>query len=303
MVLAQGLELAQQKLSDWATQLLGLLPNLVLALIVVGVFWVIAKLAKTSVSISSQKLTKNKALRRFIPGVAYLSVFAVGIFIALGILQLDKALTSLLAGVGIAGVGLSFAFKDILTNFVSGIIMILNQPFRVGDLVNVGGHTGTVEQIYLRSTTLRIPSGEIVSMPNEDFLREAVMNYSAVGKRRVEFDVGVSYGDDLDKVEKIARKEIKSLPFVRNDDGIDFFYLELAGSSVNLRIRFWIDFEASNKDYFHAKSEAIRKVKRAFDNAGIIMPYPTTTLEFNPKGGRPLDDVLKKYKAKKSKKK
>lgn len=285
--------------TTWGDQFLELLPNIILAIITILVFYAIAKLIKFSVRGATQRITKHKALVWFIPGIAYITTLVIGLFIALNILQLDKALTSLLAGVGIAGLGLSFAFKDVLSNFLAGIIMITQHPFHVGDLIKIQDQTGTVKRIYLRATTIRTLDGNIVTVPNQDFLQNAIINYTETGKRRVEFSAGISYGDDLDKAEKLARQTINKLPNVLKDEPIEFFYTELAGSSINLTIRFWIDFDTSYADYLQARSDAIRTLKKTYDKHGIIFPYPTTTLEFNPKGGRPLDEVFKKTRKKK----
>lgn len=286
--------LIQDKISGWLTDLLLLLPNLLLAIIIFTLFYLIGKLIKNITPDLIRKISKNRALGRFLATVFFITTIGIGFFIALGILQLDKTLSSLLAGVGIGGIALSFAFKDILSNFVSGIIIILHHPFKIGDLIEIKEYLGTIYRITVRTTLLKTPDGQIITLPNQDILQNPIRNYTTEGTRRVDITLGISYGDDLEKAKKTGIEAIKKLKFVDKEKEIEFYYTELAGSSVNVTIMFWIEFGNSPADWYKAQSTAIEAVKRTYDKNKILMPFPTTTLDFGPKGGRYLSEELKK---------
>ena len=119
----------------------------------------------------------------------------------LSILQLDKAVTSILAGAGIIGLALAFAFQDIAANFISGIFISFRKPIKLGDVVKINDYMGKVEQINLRDTIILTFQGQMVIIPNKDVFQSPIENYSLLGRRRLDLVVGVSYGDDLEKVK------------------------------------------------------------------------------------------------------
>lgn len=284
----EAVELIEQKLSAWLKVLVEMLPNLAMAaLIVVGATF-IARLVRRGVRHVVGRLTDSPTLRRLIGNAAYLTVVLIGLFGALSILHLDKTVTSILAGVGILGLALGFAFQDIASNFISGIIMAAQRPIRVGELIGTNDHIGTVERIDLRTTELKDLQGIQVIIPNKEIFQSVLMNYSRHGIRRVDVGVGVSYGDDLAKAERVTLEAVRSIPDRVTEHEVELYYQEFGDSSIDLEVRFWIK-AIDNAHYNMMRSRAI---KAAYDKEGITIPFPIRTLDFGIKGGQKLDAML-----------
>jgi small conductance mechanosensitive channel len=223
--------------------------------------------------------------------VIFIAFVATGIFVALSILQLDKAVTSLLAGAGIIGLALGFAFQDIAANFVSGVLMAIRRPVRLGDVIESNSYFGSVVNINLRSTIIRTMQGQHVHIPNKDIFNKPIVNYSEEGKRRIDLKCGVSYGDDLEKVKKIVLEAITSIDYLITKDEITFFYKEFGDSSINFEVRYWVNFK-KQPDYLAAPSDGVMRIKKAYDENNIMIPFPIRTLDFGIKGGEILNEQL-----------
>jgi small conductance mechanosensitive channel len=208
----------------------------------------------------------------------------------LGVLGLDKALTSLLAGIGVVGLALGFAFQDIAANFVSGIILAFKRPFIIGDIIQINDLMGQISRTDLRVTTIETFQGQEVFVPNKDILQGAIYNFSVLRKRRIDIAVGVSYADDLEKVEEVVMNAITNLEGVIDKDKIGFDYSEFDSSSINFNIRFWVDFPGQI-GFLKMKSTAIKTIKKAFDEHEITIPFPIRTLDFGIKGGQTLSQM------------
>ncbi len=203
----------------------------------------------------------------------------VGLFFALGLLHLDKTVTSLLAGVGVIGLALGFAFQDIAANLMSGLFMAFRGHFKVGDVIEVAGHLGTVERIELRATTMRTFQGLTVVLPNKDVFQNDLINYTRTDERRIDIPVGVAYSDDLEKaldaiVQGVSRVEARDM-----ERPVQAFYTDFGDSSINMVVHVWLDM-ANQPDFLRTRSEAIVAIKKAVDEAGLTIPFPIRTLDF-----------------------
>ncbi len=279
------------KLQEWLNTLIQMLPNIAVAIIIVVVFYLIARLVKKGTSRLLNQLSSHIAVIKLISQVMFLIVFLIGFFIALGILNLDKAVTTLLAGAGIVGLALGFAFQDIAANFISGIIITIRQPFRINDIIKSNDYFGTVTEITLRTTNIVTFQGEQVLIPNKDVFQKPLINFSYTGERRVDLGVGISYGDDLEKVKKVTVEAVKSVSNRLENKDPELFYSEFGNSSINFIIRIWTKY-TSEKEFKHSISDAIMKIKKAYDENDIMIPFPIRTLDFGIKGGEKLSDVL-----------
>jgi len=279
------------KLQDWLNDLVLLVPNLILSIVVVGLAVVVSRLVHGVVKNSMNRATSYKTLNSLAATIARVAALAVGLFIALGILGLDKTVTSLLAGAGVVGLALAFAFQDIAGNFMSGILLALRRPINMQDIVETNDFFGTVEEVNLRSTIVRTPQGQHVIIPNSSVIQNPIKNYSKMGKRRVDLSCGVAYGDDLEKVEKVAVEAIEKLDYIDREKPLDFYYTGFGGSSIDFTLRFWVDFKAQT-DFLKAQSKAIIALKKAFDAADITIPFPIRTLDFGVVGGVNLNEVM-----------
>ena len=278
------------KLEGWLEALILLLPNLVVALLIVFVTAFVARMVRSGIKSVLGRTSSYEQVNRLLATVVYVIVLAVGTFIALGIVGADKAVTSLLAGAGILGLALGFAFQDLAANFIAGILLSIRRPFVEGDLIETSDYMGTVVEVNLRSTRIRTFQGQIAIIPNSNVFQNPVENYST-GHRRVDLSCGVAYGDDLEHAHTIALDAINGLDFVDADRPVDLYFNEFGDSSVNFVLRYWIAFRGQ-ADFLTAQSEGIIALKKAFDEAGITIPFPIRTLDFGVVGGERLDEVL-----------
>lgn len=288
--IADAVSILTDKLETWLKQLIELLPNFVLAIVVAMLFFFVAKLVRNLAGKVLGRVSPNQAINNLLVTVIYVAVVAIGILIALRVVALDGAVTSLLAGVGIVGLALGFAFQDIAANFISGIIIAVGQPFRVGDIIKTGDYFGTVTTINLRTTTIRTFQAIEVLVPNKNLLEDAVENYTNTRDRRVDLAVGVSYGDDLERVKQLTLEAVKGLDCIVRPNDTTLFYTGFGDSSINFSVRFWAR-SARQPDFLEAQSDAIVAIKKVFDENDITIPFPIRTLDFGIKGGEKLSEM------------
>ena len=279
------------KLNLWFEEAVLLVPNFITAVVVLVLFGILARMTKR---ISGKVFERGLPLQTatLMATVAYVLVLVLGLFVALGILGLDKTLASVLAGAGIVGLALAFAFQDIAANFFAGVFISFRRPFRLGDIIETNGHLGTVEKIDLRSTTLRTPEGQLVLIPNRLVFENPMVNFTGTRRRRVDLDVGIAYGDDLAKARDVAIRAVANIQHLGEDPDIRLFYTAFGDSSINFVVRFWVDYDR-HATYLAARSEAIEAIKLAFDENDITIPFPIRTLDFGIVGGEPLSDHLR----------
>jgi small conductance mechanosensitive channel len=267
------------KLDRWLTDFFSMLPNLVIALIVMISTIFIARIVKKYTSKITYKFTSNQTISSVFSSIATAIFIALMLFVILGILNLDKALTSLLAGAGVIGLAVGLALQEPLVNLFSGVMMSVRSLFNVGDLVETNNFFGTIKKIDLRSTLLELPTGELISIPNQQVLQSPLKNYTASGKRKVVIECGVAYDSDLALVRNVARQAIANL--IESDpEEVDFYYTDFGGSSINFTLRFWKN-DTIQPNILIAKSDAITVIKKAFDCNNIEIPFPIRTLDIN----------------------
>jgi len=279
-----------QELAGWIETLVLMTPNLLLAILVVVVFGIGSRyVRKLSLNLLG-RVSDNEAVNSLIATILRLGVLAMGLFFALSIVKLDKTVTTLLAGVGVIGLALGFAFQDLAANFIAGVFMAVRKPFRIGDIIESNGYMGKVTEISLRSAVIRTFDGQKIVLPNRLVFENPLKSYS-MGQRRIDLGVGVSYGDDLQKVEDVTLIAVKNLPMVDRERPVDLYYEGFGDSSINFIVRFWVEFKQQT-DYLKARSEAIKAIKAAYDAEDITIPFPIRTLDFGIKGGEKLDAML-----------
>lgn len=184
--------------------------------------------------------------------------------------QLGINTNSLIALIGAAGLAIGLALQDSLKNFASGVLLITFRPFKEGDFVEAGGTTGAVEKITIFSSTLRTPDNKEVIVPNGSIYTDVITNYSAKENRRVDMVFGIGYGDDIKKAKELIEKIIYEEPRILKDPEPLVAVGELADSSVNFEVRPWV----KTSDYWGVKFDITEKIKLAFDENGISIPFP-----------------------------
>ena len=239
-----------------------------LAILLIG--YIIAQITTKIVrsALERSRVRDNVLLIRFALGAIKWSIIIFVLIMALG--QIGINVTALVAGVGVAGFVIGFALKDVLASFASGVLLIIRQPFKVGNFVQAGGEKGFIEELNVFSTVLRTPDNKVIVLPNSKVWGDTIVNYAGYETRRMELKVGISYSSDMDKaiavVKKIMEKDKRILkkpaPFV----GVT----ELGDSSVNLIVRPW----AKLADYWNVYFDLTKKVKEEFDKSGIEIPFP-----------------------------
>ncbi|MEM6327370.1 MAG: mechanosensitive ion channel family protein [Bacteroidota bacterium] len=283
------------KITGWIDSVILHLPEFVVAVLIVIVAAMVARLARRIVRGILERATGQAAGARNVIDLlgtfTYVAVLAGGTFIALGVLGADKFVTTLLAGAGVVGLALGFAFQDIASNFIAGVLMAVRNPFTVGQLIETNGHMGIVRSLDLRSTVIETFQGQTVIIPNAKVFQEPLTNYSEKGIRRVDISCGVGYGDDLAKAQKVAVQAVEGLESRLKDHPVGLFYTEFGDSSINFALAFWVTFNGQG-DFLQAQSDAIQAIKAAFDANGVTIPFPIRTLDFDPNGGVPLTAML-----------
>ena len=204
-------QLINQKLALWLHELIRLIPNILLAALVLVLGLFLAKWFKSLITRFLGRITHNATINNLIISIINITFIGIIVFTVLSILQLDKAVTSILAGAGLLGLALAFAFQDIAANFISGIFISFRKPFRVGEIVQLKEYMGKVEEINLRDTVLRLFQGQKVIIPNKDVFQNPIENFSVLGKRRMDITIGVSYGEDLERVRDITLRAVEHL--------------------------------------------------------------------------------------------
>ncbi|MGB5820828.1 MAG: mechanosensitive ion channel family protein [Saonia sp.] len=269
-----------EKLNGWLDAIILKLPNFLISIIVMVAFYYLAK----AISRTSKKYLFNKIEQESIKDLSTKFVFGfivlLGFFLALGIMDLDKVLTSVLAGAGVAGLAIGLAVQATLSNSVSGVMLSFIPSLRIGDYVDTNGYSGFVSEINLRSIVLRKPDNNYVVIPNSKIVDNPFTNYSLTERSRIGISCGIGYESDLKKVENLVTETIADEFPQKDNEGVEFFFTEFGDSSINFIVRFWIDLQ-KKKHLLEARHTAIMLIKKRFDSEGINIPFPIRTLDFN----------------------
>lgn len=284
-------KLLEEKLQDWLREFIVSLPNLIVAFLVLALFWPLAKFAYRIANRLVLRAGGNLNVAALLGNISRVVVFGLGLFIALNILNLSQAVTTVLTGAGIIGLALGFALQDPLANLFSGVMLSVKELYAKGDLVQTNDFFGKIERITLRSTIIRSLDGQEIVIPNKDVLQKPLRNYSVTGERRVEFEFGVSYAEDLDRVAQVAVEAVSAVVTLPEGREVEVFWTGFGDSSINAVLRFW-QTASGQKDYLNVRSKAIVAVKLAFDEQDILIPFPIRTLDFQIKGGATLAEML-----------
>lgn len=265
------------RLNTWAKLAISHLPDVVVALALIIIFNTMGRLIRRFMVRNLDLISHNPALVNLTGTVIQLAISSVGIFYALGVVGLDKTVTSLLAGAGVIALAIGFALQDLTANFISGIIIAVQRPIQVGDVVETNGYTGRVISIKLRSVKLDNFSGQTIEIPSKDVFQKSIVNYTRSGERRMELSAGVSYADDLDKTQQVATEVIGTLPFIRAGKPIEVYFRSFTTDTIQFYVWFWIDPAKANPG--QAMSEAIKALKKAFDQHDILLVFAPYTLD------------------------
>ena len=249
------------------------LPYLCIALVVFTIFYLLSKLFKFFVrkALADRSYTKQN-LVLVLNRVGSSAIIFIGFLIAMVIAIPGFTPGQLMSALGIGSVAIGFAFKDIFQNLLSGILILLGEPFKIGDDIIVSGMEGTVEDIQIRATYLRSPDGRRIVIPNATVYTSAVTVNTAYQRRRCEFVVGIGYEDDVQKAKSIILSILDKDPTILSQPGFAVNVNALADFSINLNVRWWVD--TTETTTAGSISEVQERVIKAFAEHEISIPYP-----------------------------
>jgi small conductance mechanosensitive channel len=271
------------KLHGWLEAGVVMLPNALLASLLVLFALLVSRTVQKLTQRVVHRATKNAPISELLGTLARVVVIVMALFFGLGLLGLDKTVTSLLAGVGVVGLALGFAFQDIAANFMSGFMMAVRRPFDIGDFVEVAGHKGRIKHIALRASEIETLDGLAVIVPNKEVFQKAIINYTMTPNRRLDFKMGVAYTHDMKSVRRVVVEAVQNVPARDPTRDVEFFFEEFAESSIDFSVRIWLD-HADEKTLRNARSEAMIAIKEAFDREHFTIPFPIRTLDFGAEG-------------------
>ncbi len=266
--------IAWQQINNMGREFMVLLPNLVFGLIVFIAFIFAAQGVRSLVQRLTQNRHQSESLKILLSRLAYVMTLILGILITVTIVVPSFTPASLLSALGIGGVAIGFAFKDIFQNFLAGVLLLLTEPFKINDQIKYKDFEGTVESIQTRATTIRTYDGRRVVIPNAELFVNAVTVNTAYEKRRLQYDIGIGYGDDIATARKLMLEAMHSVDGVLADPAPEAIVVDLAGSSVNIRARWWIN-PPRRADVMDAQDRVLEAIKNKLSANGIDLPYPT----------------------------
>lgn len=274
-----ALEDMWNKLDGWFNAFVTNLPNIILAILVFVISIIISRYIKKLVYRLSNKSSLQESMKQLLSQIISVVVILFGLFLVLGILNLGKALNTILAGAGVAGLAVGLALQGALANTYSGIILSYVKQIKFGDWIESNDYEGEVVDIDLRVVTIKQVDNNLVYIPNKMVIENPIKNYSTTAQSRVILECGVGYSSDLEKVRSLVKKTIATnFEAVEEKEDVLFLYREFGDSSINFETRFWIN-STSALEVAKAKTEAMILIKHEFDKNNINIPFPIRTLD------------------------
>jgi len=266
------------------------LPNFLYALIILVVFYFLFRGAARLLSGIMRRTEADPALREIGTKILRIFIFSFGLVMAAG--QLGFEIGSLLAGIGVLGLAVGLAAQETLANFIAGLTILWDRPFRIGDNVTIAGTFGTVEEIGLRSTRIRTVDERDAMLPNKDVINEKIINHTLSSRLRLDIPVGIGYGEDTRKAREVLLAAVEGHPMILTEPAPKVVVAGLGDSSVDLELRVWL---ADSHQERRGMCEFLELAKLALDEAGIEIPFPQRTLHLvdsGPRGNGDLQKVL-----------
>ncbi|MDD4464227.1 MAG: mechanosensitive ion channel family protein [Desulfobacterales bacterium] len=267
-----------QVLNDLARRFVRSLPLIVVAVVVIVISRIFARLTVYALRRRLQARFRSQLLREVTARAGGMFVILAGLYLVLRIAGLTQLAFTVVGGTGLIGLVLGIAFRDITENFLASLFLSLQQPFREGDLVEVASVTGYVERLTSRTTVLMTLDGNQVQVPNSTIFKSTIRNFTSNPNRRDDFIVGIGYDDSIPSAQEVALKVLAEHPAVLNEPEPLVLVDNLGPSTVNLRVYFWLD--GGRHSWLKVKSSVIRLVKRAFQDSGISLPDEAREVTF-----------------------
>jgi small conductance mechanosensitive channel len=267
------------KVLNWVDSLVMNLPNFILAVFVLILFVIFAKYSSKLVNKIFKKSNAQDSIRTVSVKVFKVIIIGIGIFLSLGILNLNTVLTSILGAAGVVGLAVGFALQGTLHNTFAGVIISFIPKLQIGDWIETNDYSGFVVDINLRSVIIQTVDYNLVIIPNSKIVDAPFKNFSRTQRGRIILSCGVGYESDLEKVQEITVNAIKSVFDQLPGEQIEFYFTEFGDSSINYQLRFWTKV-ANQGDVYKAQHQAILAIKSAYNTHDINIPFPIRTLDF-----------------------
>lgn len=264
----QEINVISETIEQLLVRLLLFLPGLIAALILFFLALYLAGVVSRTAQRALARREISPQINQLLTKIVRWSVLILGTIVALQ--QVGFNVTAFLAGLGIVGFAIGFALQDVSKNFISGILLLIQQPFRLGDAIDVSGFAGTVVAIDLRATELHTFDGRVVLIPNADVFTKPITNFTRAASRRVELNASVVLDSDLELIRRTALGAIAIVPGLLDAPPPQVLFRNFSPAKIDLSVYYWIDTELT--DEVGAKDVGLRAVKAAFDQAGIRLP-------------------------------
>lgn len=256
-----------------------ILPQLILGLIVLILVFPIARYVQRAVQNLSKTNRISEQAGLAFGRIARYAFIVFGILMVLTIIVPSVNVATLIGSLGVTGVVIGFAFRDILQNFFAGLILLIQEPFSLGDQIVVNSYEGTVKEISLRSTRIHTYDGRDVIIPNADLFTDSVLVNTAHANRRSQYDVGIGYGDDMDTASELMIEAMQGIDGVLSQPAPDVRAWELGDSAIVLRARWWTNSQRG--DVVRVQDRVLRAIAAKLTDNGIDMPFPTQVVLFH----------------------
>ena len=300
--MSQILDTIVNSLKDLLGSAVKIFPAIITALIIIMLTRYAAQFARKIASRIGIKAFDSKSLQLLLNKTAHITTWIIGIVLACVVAFPGLRLGDIIATLGLGSVAIGFAFQDIFKNFLSGILILIQQPFQIDDQIIVGEHEGTVEKIDIRTTKILTYTNERVLIPNSEVFTSAVRVRTAFDRRRTDLAVGVDYNTSLPEAKSILLSTIKSVEGVLDSKPAEIDLVGFGDSSIDFVVRYWT--YPRQPQVRQTQTRAIIAIKKALDDANIGIPYPIRTLyfynqekynDFMPSGDRENGEMNREY--------
>jgi small-conductance mechanosensitive channel len=276
--MTEAFDIVLESLRSISESFLSQLPQITAGFLVLMVTWLMTRMVERLWSKILDRFRLRKSLQELFRKLIFISIWLVGLVIAAMIIFPGLTPSKLLTVIGLGSVAIGFAFKDIFENFMAGILILLREPFQIGDFIECQEHEGTVEDITIRDTYVRQSDGQLVVLPNAMLFKNPVVVRTDLDRRRVTIICGVAYGEDVDKARDVIRTAVEDLQTVDKTKAVQIFAREFSSSSIDFEVTWWTG--SRPVEVRTSRDEVVASVKKALDEAGIEIPFPYRTLTF-----------------------
>lgn len=277
--MSEELAIAYQRMHALGVQAMRMLPNIVIALLVFLLFLLIASQTRKIVQrVNTRKYHQNLVI--VLGRMVQWGLILLGVLLSVTVAFPSFTPGNLISALGITGIAIGFAFKDIFENFLAGILILVTEPFKIGDQIVFGSFEGTIEEIEARATKMRTYDGRLVVIPNSELYKGSFIVNTAYPTRRLQYDVVIGNGDDIATAKKVMLDALHGLPDVEQEPAPDVLLIAYADAGVAIRLRWWIK-PPRRSDALEIQDQVLEKVKAALTRHGIDLPYPTYQVLFH----------------------